>query len=81
MYVESQADYAFTLWLATRDVRKVKAELHNHMTGWERKAVTTVTKRQPKRASAPKQPKRPKQQFTEAQLQAALNALNNREKR
>ena len=72
-YVETPSDAAFTLWLATRNARKVRAELHVRFTPVEKKILTFH-----KKPAAPKpvKPKPvPRQQFTRAQIDVALAAL------
>lgn len=73
-YIETAADAAFTLWLATRDRRTVLRERHAHLTGVEKQILTY------KKRAAPKTPKpKPRPQFTREQISVALTALHNKE--
>lgn len=66
------ADHAFTLWLATRSIAKVKAELHVRFTPIERKILAYHRKPTPKE---PKPKVIPKQTFTRAQIEIALAVM------
>jgi len=71
-YTETPSDAAFTLWLATRNPRKVAAELHVRFTPVEKRILTYHRKPTPK-VVKPKPV--PRQQFTRAQIDVALAAL------
>ena len=74
-YVETPSDAAFTLWLATRNARKVAAELHVRFTPVERQILTFHKKPAMKKPKVVKPKPVPRQQFTRAQIDVALAAL------
>ena len=74
-YVETPSDAAFTLWLATRNARKVRAELHVRFTPVEKKILLFHTKPVVKVPKPVKPKPVPRQQFTRAQIDVALAAL------
>ena len=83
MYVETQADAAFTLWLALRKPKTVEAERHNHLDVVEKRMLAYT------RTMLPAKPRKPpvvkpfvapvRQQFTDRQIEIAMKVLAGKE--
>lgn len=73
VYVETQSDAAFTLWLATVNKRTVAAERHVRLSKPERQVLAFHE------AAIPAPPKPARQGFTDRQITIALAAMAARE--
>lgn len=71
-YTLTPADHAFTLWLATRNRRRVMAEQHVRFTPVEKQMIRYHA---PKRVKAVKPPSVPKRVFSRAEIDIALAVL------
>jgi len=69
-YIETAADAAFTIWLATRNPVKVAAEQHNHMTVAEEQILAHHVQ-----ARSYKPTLKPARKFTRQEIDNALAAM------